>query len=263
MRNHITLAFLSLVCTAAAQPTFQYTNLPTSTAYYSTYVVTDPGTVGEPDLSGADQVWDFSSITFAQVGSTTLGPSAGSPYAADYPDANYLFASWATGGGDIQYSYLLANATALESIADDVPGTPQVYADHRRVLQFSTTYGNSFTDTYGDLGSQDTVTWTYIGYGTLITSLGTFTDQAVMQNTDGDVFFWNTDPLFPRFIANSDNPVLLVPDASGVNEMGTAAPLHVFPIPAITSVTVEGLQGRAVDGAGHAGPSALARRLVR
>jgi hypothetical protein len=243
MRTLSTLVPLSLVFSVTAQPTFQYANLPTSTAYFTNYMVTDPGTAGVPS-GGADQTWDFSSVQFAEVGGALLGPAAGTPYASSYPAANYAMASWATGSTDMDYSYLVANTTALEAVVEHVPAAPNVFTDYLRYIQFSTTYGNGFTDTYDSPADQGSVTWTYTGYGTLITSLGTFTDQILMQNTDGDMFIWNPDPLFPRFIANSDNPILLLPDLSGIQAKdGPGLTVRVFPDPAQDHITVEGPAG--------------------
>lgn len=245
MRTLFTLVPLSLVFSVTAQPTFQYANLPASTAHFITYVVTDPGSAGAPS-GGANQTWDYGSVQFAEAGGALLGPAAGTPYASSYPAANYVQASWATGSTDMDYSYLVANTTAVEAVAVHVPAAPNVFTDYQRYIQFSTTYGNGFTDTYDSPADQGSVTWTYTGYGTLITSLGTFTDQILMQNTDGDIFIWNPDPLFPRLIANSDNPILLMPDLSGIRT--TDAPgltVRVFPDPAQDHITVEGSDGSA------------------
>lgn len=266
MKQIITLSSFLSVASLFAQPTIQYSDVSTGATTLSVYAMTDPGTASEPS-TGANQTWDFSSMQFAMAGTAVLGSSVGTPYAASYPSANW---TWVISPlvGPADYLYLVLSASGMDNVATHVPSAPNVYTDHQRIMQFPFAYGTSFTDTYASPDHTGSQTWSYEGQGTLVTSLGTFTNQLKLKSTDGDMVIWNASPLYPRVIANSSSVMLFGPSTTGVAETA-ASPLSVFPVPAKTSLNIMGisgaaqwsimdLQGRVILGGGSfTGPQAM------
>ena len=242
MKTTATLFTLLAATGLCAQPTLQYADVPTGNFALSVYAMTDPGTAQEP-TAGTGQTWDFSSATFTLAGTAVLGPSTGTPYAASYPSANW---AWAITPivGDADYLYMDLSASGMDNVATHVPSAPNVYTDHQRIMQFPMAYGASFQDTYASPDHTGAQTWSYAGHGTLITSIGTFTDQVMMTSTDDDMVIWNASPLYPRVIANSSGVTLFGPSATGVAENSTG-PLAVFPVPATTVLAITGITAAA------------------
>jgi hypothetical protein len=225
---------------AKAQPTFEYANYPTGMLNLTIYMVMSQGGLGQLN-DGADQTWDISSATLVNVGTVTMSPASSTPYANDYPMANeaiYLESSL----GDSEYEYDDLSTTGLEAVATDVPSDPDVYSDPSRVVQFPWSYGQSFSDTYASTDGSGSNTWTYSGYGTLITSGGTFDNLMKATSSDGDILFWKESPLHPVLMLGSDGTAILYGDAStAVAEHAAAPAIRLHPVPCGPELTVEGL----------------------
>ena len=167
MRNFITLCTMLAAHGLSAQVTLNYwMQAPTGTTV-SIHLLTDMGSAVVPS-DGINQIWDLSSVTLADLGDMTIQVAAGTPYAANYPNANWAYVQDLTGIG-MEYIYFNINTTVLELVADDVPGGPNPYTDPKHILEFPLQYGNSFSDTYTDNDGTFTVTWTYAGHGTAST----------------------------------------------------------------------------------------------
>lgn len=242
MKHIITLSSILSVASLFAQPTIQYSDVSTGVTTLSVYSMTDPGTAVEPS-TGANQTWDFSSMQFVLAGTAVLGPSTGTPYAASYPDANWIWSTIPTVGA-ADYMYMAMSASGLENVASHVPSDPNVYSDFQKIMQFPFAFGTSFTDAYVSPDHTGTETWSYEGHGTLITSMGTFTNQLKLKSSDGSLVIWNASPLYPRVIGSSSNVMLFGPLTTGVAEAG-APVLSVFPVPANTSLNITGISGTA------------------
>ena len=242
MKQITTLTCMLGVAGLVAQPTIQFSDVPTGATTLSVYSMTDPGTVQEPS-TGANQTWDFSSAQFALAGTAVLGTAVGTPYASAYPTANWTWVISPTVGA-ADYLYLASDASGMENVATHVPSAPNVYSDHQKIMQFPFAFGTSFTDAFASPDHTGTDTWTYEGHGTLITSEGTFTNQLKLKSSDDDMVIWNASPLYPRVIANSSGVTLFGPSTTGVAET-EASHLSVFPIPATTSLNILGINGTA------------------
>lgn len=238
MKTTLTLSTLLAATALCAQPTLQYADVPTSNLLLTVYTLTDPGNVQDPS-AGANQTWDFSSATFAPSGTAVLGPSTGTPYAATYPTANWAWSITPT-AGMADYLYMVLSATGMENVATNVPTDPNVYTDHQRIMQFPLAFGASFSDTYASPDHTGSQTWTYEGHGTLITPIGTFSDQVILVSTDDDLVIWNASPLYPRVVANSGGVMLFGPSTTGIAENINMA-LTVFPVPATTALNITGI----------------------
>lgn len=224
---------------ALAQPSFQFANFPTSPIAMTFYSLVDDGGTSAPS-NGADQTWQFGAVTWAQAGTVVLGDAAGTLYAGDYPTANSSWIMTPTGGA-AEYQYSLVDNTGFEIIATHVPAAPNVYSDHQKVMQFPWTFNTSFLDGFTSPDHSGTDVWTYDGYGTFITDLGTFSDQMKTTSSDGDLILWNEDPLYPTLIANSSSVLLLVPSVNGISEAAVADQARLYPNPCGTEITTENL----------------------
>lgn len=245
------LSLLMLAGAAQAQPSFELANYPTSPVALTFYTVVDiAGT--DPPSNGADQTWQYSALNWNLGGSVLLDVAAGTPYAGDYPTAN---ATWTMtpSGGSPEYQYSVVDNTGFEVIATHVPAAPNVYTDHQRILQFPWAFNTSFFDGYASPEHTGNAVWTFDGYGTFITSLGTFTDQLKTTSSEGDVILWNASPIYPTLIGNSNSVLLFVPDVNAVPESGHAD-LRVYPDPCTDVLNVEQLpagEWRITDMAGR------------
>lgn len=253
-----TFTLLSLLGTAplSAQITLSADLIHPAGLRLDMYALTDIGTATLP-ANGAAQVWDLSSITLSPAGTLDFVAASATPYAASYPAANWAWAQEIIGTGT-NIVYLDISATGIEIVANNVPGATNAYSDPARIVQFPMAYGSSFVDSYLGTSSNGTPTWTYGGYGTLISPLGTFNDVAKTSSTEGEMLLWNTSPLYPLAILN-DGTVLfysLDPDASVGGEASGTQPL-VYPNPVGNTLWVEvgsgtpwrilDLQGRVLD----------------
>jgi hypothetical protein len=243
MKNTSTLIAILASATLLAQPTLQYDEVPTGNITLSVHTLSDPGNAQQPS-AGANQTWDFSSATFAPSGTAVLGPSAGTPFAASYPEANWSWAITPT-GGSVDHLYLALGASGMENVATHVPAAPNVYTDHQRIMQFPMAFNTSFFDAFTSSDHTGADTWTYAGHGTLITPIGSFSDQAMMVSSDGDLVIWNISPMYPRVIADGNSVMLFGPGTTGVAEERAAA-LAVFPVPASTTLNITGITATAV-----------------
>lgn len=260
-----TLAVVSLPCLTAAQVTVEYTDLAGTAILLEMHQVTSPGSATVPS-DGINQTWDLSTITLQEIGTLDFAPAAGTPYASTYPTANWVWHQMITGVGS-NYMYLDIGTSGIEVVASDVPAAPNVYTDNKYVMQFPLAYGQSFTDAYTDNDGPTSVTWSYTGHGTLLSPLGTFTDQVKMVSDEGDVVIWNTAPLHPTVIDDGSGLVLVfLPAGVGIGEGTGASSMRVHPNPCEGQLNVQGatagerwcvtdLQGRAVLAGTFAAPN--------
>ncbi len=235
----ITTSFtLLLVGGLLAQPAFQAAQLPSSTITLGAYLLLNTDEL-DPPTPGVAQVWDYNDMQLAHVGTFSFGPASATPYASSYPQATHAVATNIMGESP-SLAYLAADNTGLDLLVEGVPDGPNLYSDPKRLVQFNLPFGGSFSDSYASPDESGNIIWTFVGYGTLITPLGTFTDQMILASNDDQVFIWNPSPLFPRLVGDGDTPVLLGPVTTGVAEQEDAAQLQLFPVPARDHLQVKG-----------------------
>lgn len=227
------LSFLLL--TQATAQTIQYSDL-------SPYgVQADMQYLNADDLpalaDGTGQTWDLSGLTLQNVGTLAFSPAAGTPYAGNYPVANWAWAQHITGLGST-YQYLAITANGIDLLARNVPGDAVEYTDAARIMQFPLAFGEGFTDAYVHATGSDTLVWTYAGHGTLITPMGTFTDVAKLVNDEGEVACWNRNPLYPVMVQDDDDILFFVQNNVGVAEQEPAM-AHTWPNPCHDRLQVE------------------------
>jgi len=255
MKKTSTLSALLLTASLSAQVSLELSDLSSTGVSLGMYIVTDAGTAVPPS-DGINQTWDFSSVTLQPMGTLDFTAASNTPFAANYPSANWVWAQTVTGVGT-DHVYLTIDANGIDVVASDVPSAPNPYTDPKRVLQFPMTYGQSFTDTYTDNDGPASATWTYSGHGTAITPLGTYSDLAKLWSTEDDILLWNSSPLYPLVIDDGTTVLVFAPTNLGLGDLNQGRSVQVYPNPCTDRLVVDGvenatwritdLQGRTVS----------------
>lgn len=227
-----------------AQPVLQFENMPASPTLLDWYMVTDFGTAVPPS-DGEAQVWDFTSVTLELMGTATMRDAVGTPYAAVYPDANWVLQYYHNASGAIFYTYSRVLTTGVEAVANEVPVSTTEYTDYKRIMQFPFAYGNTFTDAYQEVGgAMQSVTRSYTGYGTAQTPVGDLAGLAKISSSEGGIELYNSTPFYPAILINSDGSVFVfTPSNSGVREDAVSARLTVYPSATSDELNVSVPQG--------------------
>lgn len=214
MKKIITPLGCLLLAPLAAQ-TIQYGNLSPFGVQATMYLQT--GSTPLQLSNGANQTWNLAALPIQQAGTLSFVTATGTPYAATYPNANWV---WHQDAGSLAnvYQYLRVTSTGIELVARNVPTTAVAYSDPLKVVAFPMSYGDSYTDSYVNTGGSNTLTWTYSGHGTLTTSMGTFPNLAKLTSTDGDTVLWNLDPVYPVMIKDGSSVTFYKQTNVGVNE---------------------------------------------
>lgn len=228
MIRNLTLLSLLLSTAVQAQVTVQYSMLDPNGMQLTMYLLTDPGSATEPS-NGTNQTWDLSTVTLQPIGTLDFISATGTPYAATYPAANWVWRQNVTGLGS-QYMYLNFSTSAVEVLATEVPLQTNNYTNPKTVLQFPFSLGQSVTDTYTDNDGTSSVTWTYAGHGTAITPVGTFSNIVKVTSTEDDLVLWNTAPLHPMVIDDGSSVLVFGPTTAGIGEQAALTAL-TYPNP--------------------------------
>ncbi len=236
MRKTSTLiALLIPLTTLFAQPVINSTDLHTGLSF-NLYSLSNVNTANLA-TSGANITWDVSATTATLAGTVDFLEMSATPYAIEYPAAN--FAMKFTVGGSSQYSLFNLSNTVLEEVANNVgSASPVSFTNYRTSLVFPFTFGLSNTDTYQkSTQNVKTILNTYDSYGTFITSTKTYSNVVrILIEDDGNqsINWWNTAPLHPLFQASSGGFILweLTANTTGVSEPVRNPLFDLYPNPA-------------------------------
>ncbi len=168
----LSLALASSVLASAQTITDVYTFGTYNTSSYDTTGVT-------PGASGANQTWDFSSITPIGTNTSVIGsPNNSIPGASNFPSANMYITTNNDG-----YAFYNKTSSSMSFIGyyQVSSGVTLSYSDPEIQMQFPFSYGSSFTDNFyttfvsGGINfvRQGSTTVTADGSGTLIMPFGT------------------------------------------------------------------------------------------
>lgn len=240
MARTLTLLLASFLILAAitAQPVLLQTDLVANTTGNIFLVQGTTNTATD----GTNVTWNMGTDNFTPFGSATVTSPSNTPYAGQFPTANWAIAYNVTGLGNV-YALFRATNLLFEQLADGMgSGFEDVYTDARQLLRFPFSYQTDFTDTYQIQGSSAmTETWTYSGYGTLITPNGTFTNVVKISSDVGNTMFWQKTPLLPLIQLDSDNDgIVILPGVASVSELSSPYRLVGFPNPAVSTLQVSG-----------------------
>lgn len=223
-----------------------------------------------PGNSGANQTWNFSSMTHTSTTNNTIVTVASTPNGSLFPNAtvsNYDGSS---------YTYYNTTPSLFNNAGNSNTITTLVYQNQETLLPFPFNYNNTNTDTWSSIFISNSITFTrtgstnlnYDAHGSLVTPAGTFNNAArvrmVQTYTDASTFisitytntqfFWYTNgnhvPIAATFTLSSsfgfttttssgsyylNNPVVV-----SVNELVKDKEMlfQVYPNPANESITV-------------------------
>lgn len=242
MKRLSTLPALLVSVCVAAQPVLEYANVQLMGTSYAVHLVTDPGS-SDPDLDGANVTWDFSSAALElNAGTASFVAPSTTPYAGDYPSSNLAQAVVLPGGTN--YNYFNLTSTQLDMLGEGIGGSdPTVYTDPKTPLQFPFSYPNWFIDYYAYDGTDYSVSRAYMGYGTVILPIGTFTNVVKMASTSGSIDFFTSNPV-THLVGIDEDGVALVfgPAEVGVDETIARPVLTAFPNPSASHVRISGIE---------------------
>lgn len=228
MKALITPLACLLLAPLSAQ-TIEYGHLGPFGVSTDMYRMTAPAAL--PELAGgAGQSWDLSGLTLQNIGTMNFTYAAGTTYADDFPQANWVWVHNATGVGSAYY-YIEITTDGMD-LWDRNVGLPNavVYLDPVRIMKFPLELGESFTDEYSTTNGVNYKHWTYTGNGTVTLPIGTVTDVALVVSEEGDIAFWNPEPLYPVMIADATSAMFYLQNNVGIH--GPELPsLAVWPNP--------------------------------
>ncbi|MFH1121236.1 MAG: T9SS type A sorting domain-containing protein [Bacteroidota bacterium] len=229
------LAFISFN-EISAQPVLNSADLHTGYSF-NQYSLSNVNTANLMP-SGANVTWDLSTTTATLIGTTDFLEMSETPFAAEYPEANFAM-KFTTAGFPDNYSLFNHTATILEEVANNV-GTdnPVSFLNYRTTVVFPFTFNLSNTDTYQKENQNvKTISNTYDAYGTFIAN-DTVTNNVVRIFTDDDTniapSWWGSSPMVPLFRANSDGFILwqITSTTTGMLEVFSNSLFDMYPNPA-------------------------------
>ncbi len=169
-----------------------------------------------PGPAGPNRTWMFAEMgTGTFLGTQSAIPYETSPFASQFPLANYCYTMESAFTDAVMYFYHSVTPTAFEiyslgymgEVGEDFTQNPRTYA------VFPYTYGTVFTDTYQrtfDEGPQ-TQTVTYDAYGTLHMPFGTFPNvvrQKVEAEGHTNYTWFNVNPFYPILQTSLEEGIL-------------------------------------------------------
>ncbi len=241
--NKVLLVVISLfTINALAQPAIQYTtNIPSPG--FSAPVSTAMPTAGI-GKSGANETWDFSSLSFTPVGTMNVIMPSSSPLGGSFPTANYAYSFAGT------YSFFKISVGEMEVQAFSITkaGSGNDFSPNpRTLLKFPFNFSQIDTDTWQKVGgSTNNVILTYDGYGTLITPSKTYTNIVRIKEDYGngaiDYQWYAINPLISILVFDHNTNSLYYTGASvsGVSEQNNSnSSVDIYPNPFTTTTTLK------------------------
>jgi hypothetical protein len=168
---------------------------PISTNLYS--MISVPSAIAE---NGENVVWDISAYGMNHFATLERMPAEGTPYSDSYQDCEW--AEYVQQFNGVEgYSYYSLSDTLLE-LMGFAPFGPNAETVYYVVPLFRLKFPFAYNDEVIGTGQIEggvplTSLWKYVGYGTLITSVGTYTNVVKLADlySPGASSFWTTDPL--------------------------------------------------------------------
>ncbi len=203
------ISAIFFLTTLSAQPVLQSSGLITG-LNFNLYSLSNVNTANLAP-AGANITWDLSSATATLIGTVDFLEMSATPYANDYPAAN--FAMKFTVAGNSTYSLFNHTSTILEEVANNVgTGSPVSFIDFRTSLVFPFSFNLSNTDSYQKDGQGvKSISNTYDSYGTFIantTSNSNVVRLLTDDNGNTSYNWWSSSPVMPLFQASGSGFVL-------------------------------------------------------
>lgn len=242
---------------ATAQPPVLYSTIP-QTGVQFTRSVGDADWSGEFLSLGGD--WSVPASSITQSGTAYWGPSAGSLFASQFPNTNWLLKE--TWPGGYRYRYYALNTNGLRLAGEVAPAGTTAYTISRSVLFFPMYLDYESFGGYQIQGQPvSSYSYGYGSYGTLTLGQNSFDDVIQIVGND-HITFWNSDPLYPIVMLETEewpfDWTIFIPGLVNVEELGPGAVsfapypnpssgiVHVDRHPSETSYSVVDMLGKVV-----------------
>ncbi len=236
MKKLITsIAFALSFVNLFAQPVLHGDSLHTGLSF-NLYVITNVN-IATLSQAGPNASWDISAGVATLAGTVEFQTMASTPFAAQYPAANFAIKFVINGVTD--YSLFNLTNNVFEEVANNVgSASPVSFVDYRTALPFPFTYSLSANDTYQKMGqNQKTINNNYDAYGTLITSNATYNNvvrNLITDDGSGSATWYSSSPLMPLFQINNGGTMILweLTSSTGVTEVKNNSIFELYPNPA-------------------------------
>jgi hypothetical protein len=209
MKRLLTLLSL-LAAPAIAQPTFTTLVTPPNNSAVSSRSMTYSGALPS---AGANQTWDYSALSFTNTPTTNVSHTnlSDTPRGSSFPTATYY--EVAADGAEIFYKVTGTTSSILGNYSAS-QGTTIVNTDAENSLTVPFSYGETQNDTYGGTYVANSINVTktgsnqldYSGYGTLITSDGSYDNIPMLTSVADETHNFEVSPgvFFPtRFVSTT------------------------------------------------------------
>ncbi len=151
--------------------------------------------------SGANMTWDFSGLTTSSSFTTTTSPHVSSyNSASNFPSSNIVNVRL---GVEYYYKISPSSLKALgnfDKTKGGLNGAYQVYSNPQKILQFPSTYGDTFSDSLIinslsglPIGQKQHLSCTIIGYGKLVLPKGVYNDVLLKETITVTDFYPNSN----------------------------------------------------------------------
>jgi hypothetical protein len=220
--------------TVAAQPTLSNNVFPEIGDQLTT-IDGDPTTITQGN-AGANQTWNFANLVPADSAVAQSGvvvAAAGTPYAAQFPQANLALRS-----NDTSYAYVQTTSTQFSLLGVAAPSLVFPYTNAQTILQTPLAFNGTFSDSYAFTLTFDfdgipftsyttgNLTAQYDAYGTMVTPAGTFQNTMRLRTVDvqrdsaniagfGYSISQNTTTSYDYYVANRPGSLVTISYTEG------------------------------------------------
>ena len=202
----ITAIIVSLL--TAAQPVLNASDVSNSVNRTEIRLTSNSTTLGVGN-AGANQNWDFSTLTFVQQGpANTYSSATTAPFSSSFPTANFYVKNMS--GTNTAYDYVRLTNNIYEIVGYSTASVVNnSFSNPFTIFTFPFSYNDQFTDTHQQ-GSQPVATFTrlYDAYGTLIIASGTYSNvfrfKDIFNNGSPSYIWFKLNPFRVIFVASTN-----------------------------------------------------------
>jgi len=223
-----------------------------------------------PGPAGANQTWNFSNLQLTLAGTDTSVPVANSPFAGQFPTANYCYKFSGMFPPD-RYYYNLVTSSKYELLSLATTATTGVnYTPNPRTfVTFPYTLNTVYNDTYRTTADPTdiSVVVTYDAYGTLVLPTGTYPNvirqKTVKNGTTTNYIWFNVQPFYPLLqTVLEENSLGIVKGTNlGIDENELGKKFAVYPNPTRDEINIEAI-GQMENAVGIEMFDLLGKRLL-
>lgn len=234
--------------TTLAQPTLNISAWGAGTTFGLYGDITGSVTIPSTGSAGANQTWDFSSLSLSKVADYNFKPSSATPYAADFPNvplaAEILFNIGGTTATLYAYFEVTADGMVTHGQRSSMLGDED-YTIPELVIPLGLTFNQTKNSTYQEMGgSVISKSFKYDAYGTITVGGSTYSNAIRFEVTE------DTDIAYEWYNSSNGLPIMTVDQGgvdpqyfgnavvSNVNENVKNTSLNVYPNPVVNQAKI-------------------------